>query len=294
MSILDDLCKGTMKLPSSRIFHYCALVMLVVAPIVTVATTAAAGSFSASSGNLRATFTYTGAFPQAHDTTLSVSRSGKVIDVESVTSKWCDHQCWPNSVAPKAQVVRIVRLRPNGPLDIVLSLYSGGAHCCTVEQVYVLHKASLTKSEYNFGDPSALLEPIGKGGSSVFVSGDDRFAYAFTDFAASGLPLKVMSFSRGSFHNITDNYPERIARDAANWRTAFFAQASSHYQDTTGLAAAWAADEDLLGHAAQVQRFLVTQSRAGHLNSAISPEEPDGNKFIASLDKFLVKWDYAH
>ena len=53
-----------------------------------------------------------------------------------------------------------------------------------------------------------------------------------------------------------------------------------------------AADEELLGHAKLVNTFLANQLNAGHLNSALSPEEPGGAKFVAKLRKFLRKHGY--
>jgi hypothetical protein len=149
------------------------------------------------------------------------------------------------------------------------------------------------KFEYNFGDPGTKLAPLGKGGSDLFLSADDSFAYAFTDYAASGMPIEILNFSHDAFHNVTRSFPKLIAKDAAQWLSAFDSTATSHYQDTVGLAAAWAADEDMLGHFSSVQRFLKLELRAGHLNSALSPIEPGGQKFIVALQKFLGHHGYA-
>jgi hypothetical protein len=55
--------------------------------------------------------------------------------------------------------------------------------------------------------------------------------------------------------------------------------------------AAWAADEDLLGHAAQVNRYLAKQVKAGHLHSALNPGE-SGKRFVAKLHRFLRSRGY--
>jgi hypothetical protein len=206
-----------------------------------------------------------------------------------VSSKWCGHQCWPNSVSSRQSVVHVVRLSPGGPLDIVLDLYSGGAHCCAIEQVYYLDTSTgqYKKVEHNFGDPGIKLLPLGRGGSDLFLTADDRFAYAFTDFAASGMPIEIDSFSHGSFQPVTKEFPQLIAKDATQYRDAFFDSASSKYDDTVGLAAAWAADEDMLGHSSLVSDFLHQESQAGHLNSGLYPIQPSGAKFVVALQKFL-------
>ena len=250
---------------------------------------ASASTFSASSGNVKATFSVSGTFPQAKDGRLTIFRSGKAVEHVVVSSKWCGHQCWPNSVSSKQSVVHVVRLTPHGPLDIVLDLYSGGAHCCAIEQVYFFDSSTgkYKKVEHNFGDPGIKLLPLGKGGSELFLTADDRFAYAFTDYAASGMPIEIDSFSHGTFQRVTKEFPELIAKDARKYRIAFLDSASSKYDDTVGLAAAWAADEDMLGHFSLVRNFLHQESQVGHLNSGLYPIQPSGAKYVVALQKFL-------
>jgi hypothetical protein len=268
---------------------------VVTSSLVVVVTNASAGSVTATSGHVSATFTYEGTIPQSRNARLTISHNGKVVDRVAVRSKWCGNQCWPDFASPGHSILHVVRLRDHGPLDVVLDLYSGGAHCCTVEQVFSPKGSSgaYRSTEYDFGDPGVRLLPLGQGGSDVFLSADDSFAYAFTDYAASAMPIEILSFYAHSFHNVTKSFPRLIETDAKQWRVAFNAAASSHYQDTVGLAAAWAADEDLLGHVATAQRFLQLEARAGHLNSLVSPLQSSGQRFVVQLQNFLAKHGYV-
>jgi hypothetical protein len=63
-----------------------------------------------------------------------------------------------------------------------------------------------------------------------------------------------------------------------------------HYQDSVGVIAAWAADEDLLGHVKLVRRYLAQQAAAGHLNA---PFDAGGKKFVAKLQRFLRAHGYV-
>lgn len=63
-------------------------------------------------------------------------------------------------------------------------------------------------------------------------------------FATAGAPIQVWSFGAKKFHNVTRSYPRQIAADAAQWWATF----QQHLNDGEGVIAAWAADEDLLGH----------------------------------------------
>ncbi|MHB1209362.1 MAG: hypothetical protein ACYC1I_06600 [Acidimicrobiales bacterium] len=263
-----------------------------IAPVAS--TKAGAASITANSGDLRATFSYSGNFPQAKNVRLVITESGKVLYDRPVYSRWCGSRCWPLQLTGHSIVVHVARLQPGTPASVILGLYSGGAHCCSIEQVFSRDARTRTfsKIEYDFGDPGVRVVPLGPGGSPVFLSADSSFAYAFTDYAASGMPIKILSVSHGQFHDVTRSFPKLIARDATMWRHAFNSSARGHYQDTVGLAAAWAADEDMLGHYSVVNQFLSSQAAAGHLNSAISPEEPSGHRFVVALQKFLHRHGY--
>jgi hypothetical protein len=63
---------------------------------------------------------------------------------------------------------------------------------------------------------------------------------------------------------------------------------SSHYQNSEGVIAAWAADEDMLGHQTLVRRYLNQQAQAGHLNSL----EIKGHTFVVALQRFLKQQGY--
>ncbi|HEX3688765.1 MAG TPA: hypothetical protein VHV28_03685, partial [Solirubrobacteraceae bacterium] len=195
-----------------------------------------------------------------------------------------------------ASSVHVIDLDGIGQPNVLLDLYTGGAHCCSVEQVFTFDPgtSTYTMTEHNFGDPGAKIHNLRHNGQFEFVTGDDRFAYAFTDFAASGLPLQILSFTGSGFRDVTKSYPGLIRKDAATWLKAFTGMAHDHYSDSVGVIGAWAADEYLLGKSAAANRYLHQQAKAGHLKSALSPEEPSGQKFVSALRKFLRKLGYGH
>ena len=273
-----------------------ALAVAVAITLLAWTVPAGAATQSISSQGITVTYSYHGAPPLSRDSRLTISDDGKVVYDEAVTSKWCGSECSPNIIARARKVIHIVRLSPTGGPSVVLDLYTGGAHCCFVEQVYSLsaNSTDVTKTEHNFGNPGVRLTKLSSSGSYSFLSANNDFAYEFTDYAASGMPIEIFNFSNNSFHNVTRSYPSLIRKDAAQWMTAFQSQASSHYSDSVGVVAAWAADEDMLGRPAGVARFLAAQARAGHLNSAISPITPSDHKYVLALQKFLRSHGYLH
>ena len=260
-----------------------------------VPATALATTQTAQSGNVSATFTFSGSYPNFTGMRLSIAQGGTAYYNEPVTTKLCGKYCAPASPSAKGSSVHVLDLEHDGQPDVVLDLYTGGAHCCYVEQVFSFDPGTMTytKTQRDFGDPGEQIVDLRHNGRYEFLTADDSFAYEFTDFAASGLPIQILTFSDRRFVNVTRQYPKLIARDAARWRSAFNSMGKQHYSDSVGVVAAWAADEELLGHAKLVNTFLANQLRAGHLNSALSPEEPSGAKFVAKLRKFLRTHGYS-
>ena len=250
-------------------------------------------------GPVTATLTFRGAYPESHGAVLTISAAGRVTYRRAVTSKFCGNLCWPQAAdyGGSSNPLQVVRLGPGAP-DVILGLYSGGAHCCTIDEIYAPVRTSSPSTsrsyratEVFFGDPGAQLRTLPGAKWPVLVTADDSFAYAFTDYAGSGLPIKILRFTNGHVVDVTRQYRHLISLDAQSWLHAFYAQASTHYDDSVGIIAAWVADEYLLGRARSAQAFLRTELRAGHLHSALDPQET-GAHFIAQLTKFLRQRGY--
>jgi hypothetical protein len=278
--------------PRRRAIPLCLLAALLAA--LASAPSAFAKTQRAREGMLTATFSFAGHYPHFSKQRLEIARGGHVIYDRPVRSRFCGHECAPMSSADRRSSVQIAELEGDGSPSIVLSLYSGGAHCCSIVQVFSHTTAGkgYRQLEHDFGDPGMRLEDLGGDGRDELVSADDSFAYEFSDYAASGLPLRILELSEGHFRNVTGSYPALIAADAASWLQAFESTRSEHYEDSVGLIAAWAADEDELGHSEQVEGFLAEQLRARHLNTPLSPQEPGGRRFIRKLDRFLRRRGY--
>lgn len=258
------------------------------------ATTARTVTQTARSGGLSASFSFrhTSGISYGH-LALTIRSGGRVQYSAPVTSPFCHGYCEPGNPSANGASIGWRRLDPTGR-QLVLDLYSGGAHCCSIVQVFSQAPGSSrwTKSSFDFGDPGYELIDLAHDGTDEFLTADDRFAYAFTDYAASGMPLLIERWSDGHFVNVTRSYPDRIRHDAAVWMKAFTSQRHSHYADTTGVIAAWAADEDELGNTARVASFLEHAAAAGELNSGLGNSVPENARFVAALNRFLRRCGY--
>ncbi len=220
---------------------------------------------------------------------LTITRAGQQVYTAPVA------RCGGESCGPidTTGSVRVLNLDGTGEPNVLLKLYSGGAHCCEIDQVFTYDPGTMTysRAQYDFGNYGERL--VQSDGRWLFETANDAFAYAFTDYAASGAPIQFLSFAGGKFTDVTRSYPAAITKDAAVWMKAFKAQAPK-YTDTTGLVAAWAADEDLLGQSATVAQFLQAQAAAKHLNTPLHSLGglPQNAKYVTALNKFLKKLGY--
>lgn len=172
-----------------------------------------------------------------------------------------------------------------GPAALIW-FWTGGVHCCTiVRAVSIPDGATAAK---NFGNSSVRLTAFG--GIRLFVTADDRFNYVFTSYAASGVPLQILRFRGGRFLNVTHNYPERIATDAARW-WKLTRQETRARRDARGVFAAWAADTCALGQAAAVRRELAARVASGTFN--VEPYDIPGAQYAAALLRKLKGWGYC-
>jgi hypothetical protein len=172
-------------------------------------------------GDVSATFTFTtttdnhgfNTYSKEH---LTITRAGvQAYDAAVSVPQNCYPGCQP--VTAPGSSVHVLDLEHNGEPDVVLDLYTGGAHCCSLEVIYWHSGSTYKHVVHNFADPGDTIKDLGHNGQLEFVSADDRFAYLFTSFAASGLPIQIFTFAQGKFTDVTRTYPKQVKRDAASW-----------------------------------------------------------------------------
>ncbi len=262
----------------------------VLAVVLVAAPVAGATTETAHSGNVTATFSYRGGFQSGgfSHLHLSIARSGHTVYDRAVSSpKWCFRSCVPGMAENSS--VHVVDLESTGDPDVVLDLYTGGAHCCYIEQVFTFDASARTyvKTERNFGNIAGVLEALGHNGRFEFVSADSRFDNAFTISAASGLPIQILTFRGGKFDDVTRQYPDEITKDADKWWRLY----EQNVSDGRGFIAAWAADEYLLGDESKADNRLDEELHKGHLKGFSG--YPSSRQFVADLKKFLRDHGYA-
>ena len=90
------------------------------------------------------------------DVRLAIRRGGRVFLDRRVDAQLCGTLCWPG-FATGAPTLAVRDVEHDGSPDVMLSLFSGGAHCCYIEQVYRYDPGTRTYAVLQrvFGDPPA-------------------------------------------------------------------------------------------------------------------------------------------
>ncbi len=261
------------------------LVLALAAVLAVSAVAATASSQSVAAAGLKAVFSYVGKLPNVHGGHLRITKDSHVLYSRPVTAKLCGHQCAPAN----SRSLGIAALQPHRPANVILELFSGGANCCFIDQVFSYDpgRKTFVKTEQDFGNAGALIKPIGPQHRLEFRSANPAFQYAFTDGADSGEPIQIWQFGSRAFADVTRSYPGLIRKDAARWWKFF----KLDLVNGVGLIAAWAADQELLGNDPLVQSVLATQANQGHLRAGNSGNAT-GSAFVAKLNRFLVKQGY--
>jgi hypothetical protein len=239
--------------------RYVAAIAVAAAALAGPATAARVGYRVAAAGAWHAELTWVDrpTFPQYTKLHLTVRDGSRVVVDRPVR---LDGRNDGPGLQPGALSFR--DLDGDGRDELLLDLFTGGAHCCFVEQLLDVSTVPPRTLQKDFGDPGARVERLA--GRVLLVSADDSFAYRFTAYVASGLPIQVWEYRNGGLHDVTRSYPAQIGRDARSWWRAYVQERRRH-GDVRGLLAAWAADRALLGQATAARRTLTRIAPAAYV-----------------------------
>jgi hypothetical protein len=221
---------------------------------------------------------------------LAITRNGTVVYHQPVRASGCTARCTDVAVPPGKSPLHVVDLDGNGEPEVILGLFSGGANCCFIDQVFSYNPAARTyvRSQHDFLNAGATLKRLS--GRWVLKSGDSRITESgFTDTADSGTPIQLWRFASRRFTDVTRRYPALIRADAAVWMRLF----NHHLSNGVGLIAAWAADEDLLGQSAMVDSTLRALAAHDKLRTPLGLPQHSATVLVNQLEKLLHTLGYT-
>jgi hypothetical protein len=189
-------------------------------------------------------------------------------------------------LVPVAAALCLARFPGEALPTVLLGLFTGGAHCCFVTRAIGLSSSGFAPPvDDALGNPSAFLSPDGE--HALLVTADNSFAYAFSSYAASGMPVKVLQFSGGTFVDVTKQHPDLVTRDASRWWTAF----NGAPGNGLGVLAPWVADECRLGRSASAWTTVDQLQAEGRLSGP--PAWAQGAAYVHALEAFTAQHGYC-
>jgi hypothetical protein len=253
---------------------------------------------TASAGGVRATLTYRVTKDVYSQVRLRVVRAGHGLVDDRLREVTCGGGCatWAPGFGAHAGPVRVRDLDADGEPEVLLDLYSGGAHCCALTAFYRYDANSTTyrRSVWDFHDSGYRLVDLDADGRPEMASYDDRFAYVFAPFAFSLAPRQIWQWQAGDVLDVSRDFSDPVRTDARRAIAIYErSRAKGDRMGIRGALAAWMADQYLLGRGPQSWQRLEAANKAGELGKG--PKElgyPAGRQYIDSLRSFLRKTGY--
>jgi hypothetical protein len=225
---------------------------------------------------------------------LTVVRQGTAeLDHAAVPPPCRDCPPMPAGAAPPGSSLRVRDMDGDGEPEVLVDLYTGGAHCCFYTWFYRWDAAAGTyaKRVHGWGDPGYRIADLRHDGEPELVTADDRFAYAFTCFACSLEPIRIFSYDAGRLRDVTRSFPSRLHRDAKEARRIYERERKRKDGDVRGILPAYLADEYRLGHGKRGERLLRNALARGDLRHSFG-FGPTGRTYVRRLHAFLRRTGY--
>ena len=205
-----------------------------------------------SAGPVSASFSYTANKDrtQFKNLKLVIKRNGTTV----LTSRLPRYKgFWPGGRGETSSV-EVRRLNGTGDTEpeVILSLYSGGANCCTSALFYSYRPASNTYTAVrgSFGRYGFALRNLDRKGPVEILATDVRFQGAFgLPTVATVSPVRIFQMDRGGvLADATRGFPAEVRKDLREQRRNYraFVRAKANRK---GVLAAIAADQILLNDA---------------------------------------------
>jgi hypothetical protein len=203
-----------------------------------------------------------------------------------------DRRLGPYATFSGRRPLAVRQLDGTRPAEVLLTLYTGGTHCCSESWVYTgAHRARM-----GWGHVAAATVRDADGdGKPEFHWYDTSWAYAFASFAGSAFPAKVWSYYDGGFHDVTKAFPAEVQADqAAHYAAYQDAVAEGNPEGVRAALAAYTADGYTLGQGDAAMVVLQAAVDAGETGNGVTHADPNWMPdYVAVVRKALRERGYT-
>lgn len=180
--------------------------------------------------------------------------------------------------------------------EVVVSTFTGGAHCCTITTLYSWQGDRLHRTRTYPLDASGggTFEDLNGDGYSEFISADTRFLYSFSSYAGSFPPTVILSFRGGYLVDVTRQFPETQRSQAYSMYERI---RTGDVSEVNGTLAGYVAQKILLGEYEDGWNYMLAHYdrddewglEVTNANGEVVAAYPD---FPAALEAFLIELGY--
>ncbi len=239
-----------------------------------------------SSGVVTAEFTYERDGKRYSDFHLKVVRDGLTLVDRAVGPGCPEEPCGvvPSGIAAKQDSVRLRDLDADREPEVIVDLFTGGAHCCAFSTIYTFEEGTgkYARVRRNWRDAGYRIQDVGRDGTVELRSRDARFGYAFSSYAESYLPIQYFRLGEGRLTDVTPSYRRWLRADARK-ALRLYQRVRERDVNVGGILAAYAADRYRLGERGAARRTLLRAVRRGEVEPA----------YVKRVDRFLKRIGYA-
>ncbi len=271
---------------------------IVTALVLAAPAAAAPVTETATSGTVTAHFTYERTGRDYSKFHLTIERDGRKLFDRPLPSGCRSGPCGvvPANRTAGTDSVAVRDVNGDREPDVIVDLFTGGAHCCEVSTVYSFVEGSGTYSvrRHDWADAGYRLRDLGKDGQFEFYSADARFGYRYSSYAESYLPVRIFRLREGKLVDVTTSFRGVLRADARSALRLYRKQRSRRDVNVRGMLAAYAADRYRLGERKGARQTLFRALGRGDLNPAHALDAgPFARSYIARVDRFLRKIGYT-
>jgi hypothetical protein len=199
--------------------------------------------------------------------------------------------------------VQIAEIDPGNPHpEVVVSFYSGGAHCCSETSVVTSSPDGATWTTFDVGEFDGgplLATDLDGDGRYEFAPRDNAFLYAFACYACSVAPLEVLTVEGGAVKNVTTEPRFKRVHEAK----LKFTIENVPDGDVNGFLAGYVGEKILLGEGQQAWDLMLAyydKTSDWGLETCDQPLNQDGEcpgqtiklTFPDALERMLNENDY--